>query len=104
MVRRKTLKVIRLEETSQTPFVTGYKLSGDNLNNVSDASRYFRNKKQEYLKDKINEPATNSMSYNIRGLYKGITESKKCYQHRNNAAKDENGDLLAGSHSILNMR
>jgi hypothetical protein len=33
----------------------------DNLNNVRrEASRHFRNKKREYLKDKINELATNS--------------------------------------------
>jgi hypothetical protein len=32
------------------------KINGDNLNNVRrEASRYFRNKKREYLKDKINE-------------------------------------------------
>jgi hypothetical protein len=37
------------------------KINGDNLTNVRrEASRYFRNKKREYLKDKINELATNS--------------------------------------------
>jgi hypothetical protein len=36
-------------------------INGDNLNNVRrEASRYFRNKKRKYLKDKINELATNS--------------------------------------------
>jgi hypothetical protein len=36
-------------------------INGDNLNNVRcEASRYFRNRKREYLKDKINELATNS--------------------------------------------
>jgi hypothetical protein len=30
-------------------------INGDNLNNVRrEASKYFRNKKREYLKDKIN--------------------------------------------------
>jgi hypothetical protein len=29
------------------------------------ASRHFKNKKREYLKDKINELATNSMKKNI---------------------------------------
>jgi hypothetical protein len=49
-------------------------INGDNLTNVGcETSRYFRNKKREYLKDKINELATN-----------------------------ENGDLLADSHNILN--
>jgi hypothetical protein len=36
-------------------------INGDNLNNVRrEASRFFTNKKREYLKDKINELATNS--------------------------------------------
>jgi hypothetical protein len=34
-------------------------INGDNLNNVRrEASRYFGNKKREYLKDNINELAT----------------------------------------------
>jgi hypothetical protein len=37
-----------------------------------EASRYFRNKNREYLKDKINELATNSKNKNIRDLYRGI--------------------------------
>jgi hypothetical protein len=42
-------------------------INGDNLNNVrGEASRYFRNKKREYLKDKINELATNSKNKNIK--------------------------------------
>jgi hypothetical protein len=36
-------------------------INGDNLNIVRrEASRYFRNKRREYLEDKINELATNS--------------------------------------------
>jgi hypothetical protein len=36
-------------------------INGDNLNNVRrEASRHFRNKKREYLKDKINKFTTNS--------------------------------------------
>jgi hypothetical protein len=46
------------------------KINGDNLNNVRrEASRHFRNKKWEYLKDKINELATESKNKNIRDLY-----------------------------------
>jgi hypothetical protein len=46
---------------------------GDNLNNVErEASRRFRNKKREYLKDKINDCVTNSKNKNIRDLYRGI--------------------------------
>jgi hypothetical protein len=34
------------------------KINGDNLNNITrKASRHFRNKRREYLKDKINELA-----------------------------------------------
>jgi hypothetical protein len=78
-------------------------INGDNLNNVRRvASRHFRNKKREYLKDKINELATNSKSKNIRDLYRGINEFKRGYQPRNNLVKVENGDLLAESHNILN--
>jgi hypothetical protein len=47
-------------------------INGDNLNNVRrGASRYFGNKKREYLKDKINELATNSKNKIIRDLYRG---------------------------------
>jgi hypothetical protein len=35
-------------------------------------------------------------------LYRGINEFKKGYQPRTNLLKNENGDLLADSHSILN--
>jgi hypothetical protein len=78
-------------------------INGENLNNVRrEASRYFRNKKREYLKDKINELATNSKKKNIRDLYRGINEFKWEYQPRNYLVKDENGDLLADSHNILN--
>jgi predicted metal-dependent hydrolase len=75
----------------------------DNPNNVRcEASRYFRNKKRKYLKDKINELAKNSKNKNIRDLYTRINEFKRDYQLRNNLVKDENGDLLAASQNILN--
>jgi hypothetical protein len=35
------------------------------------------------------------MNKNIRGLYRGIIESVKCYQHRTNLVKGENCGLLA---------
>jgi hypothetical protein len=48
-------------------------INGDNLNNVRhEASRYFKNKKREYLKVKINELAISSKNKNIRDLYRGI--------------------------------
>jgi hypothetical protein len=34
-------------------------------------------------------------------LYRGINDFKKGYQPRTNVVKDEKGDLVAGSHSIL---
>jgi hypothetical protein len=61
----------------------------------------YRNKKREYLKDKINELATNSKYKNIRDLYRGINEFMRGYQPRNNLVKDQNGDLLSDSHNIL---
>jgi hypothetical protein len=67
-----------------------------------EASRDFRNKKREYLKEKINELAIKCKSKNIKDLYKEINEFKSGYQPRNNIVKYENGDLLADSHIILN--
>jgi hypothetical protein len=76
---------------------------GDNLNNVRQkASRYFRNKMREYLKDKYNELATNSRNKNIRDLYRVIIGFKRDYQPRNILVKDENLDLLVDSPCILN--
>jgi hypothetical protein len=66
------------------------------------ATNYFRNKKREYLKDKISVLVVSSKNKNIRDLHKGINEFKKFYQPRNDLAKYENGDLLADSHSVLN--
>jgi hypothetical protein len=48
-------------------------INGDNLNNVRcEANRHYRNRKREYLKDKINELPTNTKNKNIRDLYRGI--------------------------------
>jgi hypothetical protein len=69
--QRKETKLQKLENPSE--------INGDNLKNVRhEASRYFRNKKKEYLKDKINELATNSKNKNIRDLYRGINKFKEC--------------------------
>jgi hypothetical protein len=93
--QRKLAKLELLRDPSQ--------INGDNMYNVRrEAIRYFRNKKREYLKDKINELATNSKNKNIRDLYRGIPEFKRGDQPRNNLVKVENGDLLAESHNILN--
>jgi hypothetical protein len=75
----------------------------DNLNDVRwEASRHFRNKKREYLKDKINKLESNSKNTNIRHLYRGINEFKKGYQPGTNLVQDERGDLVADPHKILN--
>jgi hypothetical protein len=53
-------------------------INGDNLKNVRrEASRHFRIKKKDYLKDKINELAMNSKNKNIRDLYRGTNEFKR---------------------------
>jgi hypothetical protein len=71
-------------------------MNEDNLRNVRrEASRHFRNKKREYLKDRITENELNSKNKNIRDLYRDITEFKKGYQPKTNLVKDERGDLLA---------
>jgi hypothetical protein len=50
--QRKQAKLQWLQDPSE--------INGDNLNHIKwETSRHFRNKKREYLKDKINELATN---------------------------------------------
>jgi len=72
------------------------------MNNVRhDASRHFRNKKKAYLKAKIEELETNSKINNIRDMYRGINGFKKGYKPRTSIIKDEKGDLVADSHSIM---
>jgi hypothetical protein len=61
----------------------------------------MRHKKREYLKDKINELATDSRNKNIIDLHRRINEFKKGYQARTKLVKDENGDLIVDSHNIL---
>jgi hypothetical protein len=91
--QRKQAKLQLLQNPSE--------INGDNLNIVGhEASRYFRNKKRECLKDKINELATRSKNKNIRDLHRGINEFKRGYQPRNHLVKVENGDLLADSHKF----
>jgi hypothetical protein len=91
---RKQAKIQWLQNPNQN--------NGDNLHNLRrESSRHFRNEKKEYLKAKINELETNSKNKNIRDLYRGIIEFKRVYQPRINVVKDEKGDLVADSHSIL---
>src|SRR5215510_12535017 len=91
---RKQAKMLWIQDPSQS--------NVDNLNNErQDASRYFRNKKKAYLKAKIEELETNSEFNYIRDLYRGINYFKKGYQSRTIIVKDEKGDLVADSRSIM---
>ena len=74
----------------------------NNLNNVRhEASRHFRKKKGEYLKATISELETNYKNKNIRDLYRAISDFKNVYQLRTIIVKDDKGDLVTESHSIL---
>jgi hypothetical protein len=92
--QRKQAKLQWLQDPSE--------VNENNLSNVRrDTSRHFRNKKREYLKDRINKYESNGRKKNIRDLYRGIYEFNKCYQPRTNLVKDERGDLLADTHKIF---
>jgi hypothetical protein len=67
-----------------------------------ETSRHFGNTKKEYLQDKIDELKTKSKNKNTRDLYRGINAFEKGYQPRGSLVKDENGDLLADFHNIVN--
>jgi hypothetical protein len=53
------------------------------------------------LRAKIEELETNSKIKNIRDLYRGINDFKKGYQPRCDIVKDEKGDLVEDSRSIV---
>jgi hypothetical protein len=57
-------------------------------------------KKKEYLEAKLDELQINSMTKNIRDMYRGLNHFKKVYQPTTNV-KDEKGDLITNSHSML---
>jgi len=94
LYQRKQAKMQWIHDPSQS--------NVDNLNDVRrDASRHFRNIKKAYQKAKIEELETSSKIKNIRDLYRGINDFKKGYQPRTNIVKDDKGDLVADSQSIL---
>jgi hypothetical protein len=68
------IRIIRSKKTAKLQWLQDpSEINGDNLNNIRcEASRHISNKKQKYLKDKINELATSSRNKNIIDLYKGI--------------------------------
>jgi hypothetical protein len=53
------------------------------------------------LKAKIGEIGANSKIQNIRYFYRDINDFKKGYHPRTNVVKDDKGDMVADSHSIL---
>ena len=53
------------------------------------------------MKVKVEELETNSKINNVRDLYRGINDFTKGYQPRTTTVKDEKGDLVADSHSIM---
>jgi hypothetical protein len=50
---------------------------GNPSNVWREASRHFRNKKREYLEDRINELESDSRNKDITGLCRGINEFKR---------------------------
>jgi len=50
---------------------------------------------------KTDELETNSKMKYITDIYRGISEFKKGSQPKTNIVKDEEGDIIADSHSIL---
>ena len=91
--QRKRAKMQWVQDPSQS--------NVDNLNTERrEVSRYCR-KKKAYLRAKVEELETNSKIKNIRDLYRGINDFKKGFQPRYNIVKDEKGDLVADSHSIV---
>jgi hypothetical protein len=56
-----------LDQRKQAWLQDPSEINGDNMNNIRhEASKYFRNKKSEYLKDKMNGLAMNSKNKNIK--------------------------------------
>jgi preprotein translocase subunit Sec63 len=68
------LRINRSKEAAKLQWLQdSNEIIGDNLNNVRrEASRHYRNTKRKYLKDKINELATNSKNKNSGDMYRGI--------------------------------
>jgi predicted metal-dependent hydrolase len=68
------LKIIRQTKEAKLQWLQDPReINVNNPNNIKrETSRHFRNKKREYLKDKIDELAANSKNKKIRYLYKRI--------------------------------
>ena len=57
--------------------------------------------RKEYLNAKIDELESKSKIENIRDLYMGISDFKKCYQPRTYTVNNEKENLVTEVHSIL---
>jgi hypothetical protein len=65
-----------------------WKIKEYNLNNrICGVSRHFRNKKNQYLKERISKLKINSKYKNIRDLYRVINKFMKRYQTRSKLKK-----------------
>jgi len=97
------LGFLEQRKRAKLPWIQGPSQSNvDILNNVRrEVSRRFKDKIKAYMRAKIEEIETNSKIKNIRDLYGGINYIKKGYQPRCNIVKDEKGDSVADSHSIV---
>jgi hypothetical protein len=81
MLQKTTFRIIRSKEIIQISVVKyPREINGDNLKTSRhEASRHFRNKKQEYLKNKINALATNNVKKSAGDPFSVINEfSKGC--------------------------
>ena len=91
--KRKQAKEQRVQDPNQS--------NVDNVNNARrEVRRHFRNKKKQYLTDKIDEHET-PLDQKYQRFYRGISDFKKGYQVRTDIAKDEKGDLVADSNITL---
>jgi len=76
--------------------------SVDNLHSARrEASKHFRDIKKANLKPKIEELENNIKIKNIRLYYRSINGFKKGYQPRTNIVKDEKGDMVTDTHTLL---
>ena len=74
--------------------------NANNINNVRcEATVHFRNKKQVYLKAKVDE--FERVRWKTLGTCIGAYDFKKGYQPRTDIVKDEKGNLVADCNSIL---
>jgi len=88
--QRKQAKMQWLQDPTQSNI--------ENLCNVRrETSRHTRNKRNEFLKAKVDELETNSQIKNIGDLYRGLRRVTII----TNIVTDEKGDLLTDTHSIL---